>query len=282
MNIDNSTKQQLASLNFLLNNAFSKAESVPEGLNKFIDSLEASGNDFFIKLIPEIKRYSILLTSQDLFEMIRSSINDLWNGLCKILPKSVRVKFISRRKSVESALRKIILNVMLGKETTLNDIFAFRIVIDSVDGKEKNIEYCEITKNFCIQYFKNRRKCKLICLKDYINNPKDNGYKSIHLIFNFISSDNSISVVNPSFEIQIRTMDMDIENEFGTAKHAAFKDIQYEAVKGIKIDIKKVKIPHFRVVVITDDDKKSVIKEVVVDNIGLVKALHVEERHKTF
>lgn len=279
MNIDNSTKQQLASLNFLLNNAFSKAESVPEGLNKFIDSLEASGNDFFIKLIPEIKRYSILLTSQDLFEMIRSSIHDLWNGLCKILPKSVRVKFVSRRKSVESALRKIILNVMLGKQTTLNDIFAFRIVIDSVDGEEKNIEYCEITKNFCIQYFKNKRKCKLICLKDYINNPKENGYKSIHLIFDFISND----IVNPSFEIQIRTMAMDIENEFGTAKHAAFKDMQYEAVKGIKIDVKKIKIPHFGVLTVIEyDGKKEVKKEVIIDNIGLVKALHVEERHKTF
>lgn len=276
MTIDNSTKQQLDQLNLLLNNAFSMAMSVPEGLDRFVDLLEESNNKFFIELIPEIKRYSVLLTSQSLFEMIRTSINDLWSGLCEILPKSVRVKFISRRKGVESALRKIILNALLGKEITLNDIFAFRIVIDSVDGEEKNIEYCEITKNFCIQYFKNKRKCKLACLKDYIENPKSNGYKSIHLIFNFISNDDSISNFNPSFEIQIRTMDMDIENEFGTAKHAAFKETQYEAVKVIQIDVEKIKIPHFRVV-LTDDNNV-----IVVDNVGLVKAHHVEERHKSF
>lgn len=275
MIIDNSTKQQLDLFNCLLNKAFNESVSVPEGINKFIKLLEESKNEFFLKLIPEIKRYSVLLTSQDLFEMLRSSINDLWNTFCELLPKSVRVKFVSRRKSVESALRKIALNALIGKDPTLNDVFAFRIIIDSVDGEEKNIEYCEIAKNFCIQYFKNKRKCKLITLKDYISNPKENGYKSVHLIFDFISNDDTISVVKPSFEIQIRTMDMDVENEFGTAKHAAFKDIQYDPVKSVKIDINSIKIPQFRVVK-TDEGVK------VIDNIGLVKALHVEERHKTF
>lgn len=231
LNIDNSQQLDLECFNRLLNDSFAKANSVPDGLNKFIESLSASGNNEFLKLIPEIKRYLILLTSQNLFEMIRSSISDLWHELCAILPNSVRVKFISRRKSVESALRKIVLNPSLGKDT-INDIFAFRIIIDSTDGEEKNIEYCEITKNFCSQYFKNKRKCKLFLLKDYITNPKKNGYKSIHLIFNFDTafSENVKLVAPPSFEIQIRTMNMDIENEYGSAQHAAFKDTQYKSV----------------------------------------------------
>ena len=234
MNIDNSQQLDLECFNRLLNDSFAKANSVPDGLNKFIESLSASGNNEFLKLIPEIKRYLILLTSQNLFEMIRSSISDLWHELCAILPNSVRVKFISRRKSVESALRKIVLNPSLGKDT-INDIFAFRIIIDSTDGEEKNIEYCEITKNFCSQYFKNKRKCKLFLLKDYITNPKKNGYKSIHLIFNFDTafSENVKLVAPPSFEIQIRTMNMDIENEYGSAQHAAFKDTQYKSVSKI-------------------------------------------------
>ena len=211
-----------------------------------------------------------------MFELIRSSISDLWHELCAILPNSVRVKFISRRKSVESALRKIVLNPSLGKDT-INDIFAFRIIIDSTDGEEKNIEYCEITKNFCTQYFKNKRKCKLFLLKDYITNPKKNGYKSIHLIFNFDTafSENVELVAPPSFEIQIRTMNMDIENEYGSAQHAAFKDTQYKSVSKIKFDVEKINIPHFRVIQRKDE-------KIIVDNIGLVKALHVEERHKTF
>lgn len=276
LNIDNSQQLDLECFNRLLNDSFAKANSVPDGLNKFIESLSASGNNEFLKLIPEIKRYLILLTSQNLFEMIRSSISDLWHELCAILPNSVRVKFISRRKSVESALRKIVLNPSLGKDT-INDIFAFRIIIDSTDGEEKNIEYCEITKNFCTQYFKNKRKCKLFLLKDYITNPKKNGYKSIHLIFNFDTafSENVELVAPPSFEIQIRTMNMDIDNEYGSAQHAAFKDTQYKSVSKIKFDVEKINIPHFRVIQRNGE-------KIIVDNIGLVKALHVEERHKTF
>lgn len=276
LKLDDSTKRQLERLNVLLNRAFSSSDSVPEGVKKFINFLEESDDEFFKKIIPEIQRYYQLLKSQTLFDLIRSSINDLWNGFCEILPNSVRVKFISRRKSVESTIRKIVLNALIGKEIRLNDIFAFRIIIDSLDGEEKNIEYCEIAKNFCIQYFKNKRKCKLICVKDRIKNPKDNGYMSIHLIFDFISKDTDTATVMPSFEIQIRTMNMDIENEYGSASHTAFKDNQYEAVKVIKINVNNIKMPHFNLVKTEDDET------IIVDNIGLVKALHVEERHKTF
>lgn len=275
LQLDNSTKQLLNQFNCLLNQSFSVSTSVPEGLELFIDSLEENVNAFFERIIPEVNRYYVLLRSQVLFEMIRSSINDLWNAFCEILPQSVRVKFISRRKGVESTLRKIVLNLLIGKELKLNDIFAFRIIIDSVDGEEKNIEYCEIAKNFCIQYFRNKRKCKLVCVKDYINSEKPNGYKSIHLIFDFLSKDELISSVNPSFEIQIRTMNMDIENEFGSASHTAFKESQYEAVKQIKINPNEISIPHFRVIHVNN-------KEIVIDNVGLIKALHIDERHKTF
>lgn len=277
LKLDNSTKRQLERINILLNIAFSSCDSALVGLENFIRLLENDDeNDFFKKIIPEIKRYAILLPSIELFEMMRDSINDLWKDYCGILPKSIRLKCVSRRKSVESTIRKIALNVLIGKDIKLNDIFAFRIIIDSPDGEDKNIEYCEIAKNFCIQYFKNRRKCKLVCIKDYILSPKENGYKSIHLIFDFISKDEITATAMPSFEIQIRTMEMDIENEYGSASHSAFKESQYEAVKSICFNVNDIKIPHFRVVK-TDNGGT-----IIVDNIGLVKALHVEERHKTF
>ena len=40
-------------------------------------------------------------------------------------------------------------------------------------------------------------------------------------------------------------------------------------------DVEKINIPHFRVIQRNGE-------KIIVDNIGLVKALHVEERHKTF
>ena len=66
-----------------------------------------------------------------------------------------------------------------------------------------------------------------------------------------------------------------IENEYGSAQHAAFKDTQYKSVSKIKFDVEKINIPHFRVIQRNGE-------KIIVDNIGLVKALHVEERHKTF
>ena len=45
--------------------------------------------------------------------------------------------------------------------------------------------------------------------------------------------------------------------------------------KVYQFDVEKINIPHFRVIQRKDE-------KIIVDNIGLVKALHVEERHKTF
>ena len=99
----------------------------------------------------------------------------------------------------------------------------------------------------------------------------------LYSFFNFDTafSENVKLVAPPSFEIQIRTMNMDIENEYGSAQHAAFKDTQYKSVSKIKFDVEKINIPHFRVIQRNGE-------KIIVDNIGLVKALHVEERHKTF
>ena len=51
------------------------------------------------------------------------------------------------------------------------------------------------------------------------------------------------------------------------------KTLNTKVYQKIKFDVEKINIPHFRVIQRNGE-------KIIVDNIGLVKALHVEERHK--
>lgn len=92
-------------------------------------------------------------------------------------------------------------------------------------------------------------------VKDYIKNPKGNGYQGLHLIF--VKQKDGIV-----FEIQIRTMAMHVRAEEGSAKHEMHKDTRYEG-ENIEVDFSKVKISGF---VATND-------KVICDTIGLSKSI---------
>lgn len=87
---------------------------------------------------------------------------------------------------------------------SLQDIFAFRIIID---GAEED----------CFQVF------EILCnnltpiasrYKDYISIPKINGYQSLHCGFSYI-----IPHLDLATEVQIRTRDMNFKAESGVAAH---------------------------------------------------------------
>lgn len=94
-----------------------------------------------------------------------------------------------------------------------------------------------------------------ILVKDYISNPKSNGYQSLHSV---VSTVNGII-----FEIQIRSFAMDILAEFGTGEHKTYKSARYSGTTIDDIDYKKIHIPGF--VVLKD--------QTLVDNVGLVKSI---------
>ncbi len=87
----------------------------------------------------------------------------------------------------------------------LSDIYGFRVIVRSVDECYRVLGLVHRTWQAVPGRF-----------KDYISNPKQNDYRSIHT-----------SVVGPRFqrvELQIRTKEMNRVAEYGIAAHALYKD----------------------------------------------------------
>lgn len=87
----------------------------------------------------------------------------------------------------------------------LSDIYAFRVVVDTIDDCYRVLGVAHTTWRTVPGRF-----------KDYISTPKQNNYQSIHT-----------TVVGPRHqrvELQIRTRGMHRVNEYGVAAHALYKD----------------------------------------------------------
>lgn len=91
--------------------------------------------------------------------------------------------------------------------SSLNDIFAFRILVSSVDD-------CYRSFGILQQNFRHRPGK----IKDYISCPKPNGYKSLHTIL-YIEVGGDVY----PFEVQIRTEEMHDIAQSGMAAHLFYK-----------------------------------------------------------
>lgn len=97
-------------------------------------------------------------------------------------------------------------------------------------------------------------------VKDYIVNPKKNGYQSLHVV---IRKPNGLT-----FEIQIRTFAMDVLAEFGSGKHREYKKNRYLNSEFYtseldNIDFSKIHIPGFT---LYDDGT-------IIDQVGLARSI---------
>ncbi len=115
----------------------------------------------------------------------------------------IKARVASRQKRPYSIWRKL-QEDKVGFES-LSDIVAFRIVVDSIDA-------CYLALGAV------HRKWRVVPgrFKDYISNPKTNGYRSIHT-----------TVIGPNgwrVEVQVRTIDMHEHAERGVAAHWSYRD----------------------------------------------------------
>ena len=115
--------------------------------------------------------------------------------------EGIEAKVFGRQKHLFSIYQK-----MQGKRKSFSeimDVFAFRIIVDSVDtcyrvlGAVHSL-YKPVPGEF----------------KDYIAIPKANGYQSLHTVLNTRGT---------PIEVQIRTKDMDAMANYGIAAHWLYK-----------------------------------------------------------
>ena len=97
------------------------------------------------------------------------------------------------------------------------DVFAIRFIIDCETDKETEHALCWKVFSYVTEEYESDTKR----LRDWISNPKPNGYESLH-----------ITVKNREgsyLEVQIRTKRMDDMAESGLASHWSYKGIRHEA-----------------------------------------------------
>ncbi|MXP08628.1 RelA/SpoT family protein [Pseudoblastomonas halimionae] len=114
----------------------------------------------------------------------------------------LRVEVNGREKQPYSIWKKMAERHLPFEKVT--DIFAFRVVTDSVEDCYRAMGVLHTVWQFIPGKF-----------KDYISTPKNNGYRSLHTSLIY---ENSMRV-----EVQIRTTEMHRMNQFGLASHWAYK-----------------------------------------------------------
>ncbi len=174
------------------------AESL--GLSKFKSSFEETTFKLLEpKAYNELKNNALMKVDDNmrLMEFVEKKLQKILDEL------QIKGEIQKRQKHFYSVYKKIKKkNITLGK---VYDLLAMRVIVPSVEDC-----YSVLGKIHAIYKPIPER------VKDYIANPKPNGYQSLHTT---IIADN-----NRPLEIQIRTFDMHKHAEYGIAAHWIYKE----------------------------------------------------------
>jgi len=153
-----------------------------------------------LKKYKEIEKFlkDSKIKRKEYVKIITKKINDLLKNDINV------IKIKGREKQLYSIYQKIVKRkIPLHKQ---KDHIAIRIIVNS-------IEDCYNT----LTIIKNNYETIRGAQKDYIKNPKPNGYRSLHTILK--TKDEKM------IEVQIRTKNMDHDAEEGVASHNAYKGL---------------------------------------------------------
>ncbi len=169
----------------------------------------------------EYENYQILKKKIALKRSERSdSVERMSNNIQKILNQAgIPHEVQGRYKRFYSIFQK--LDRVENDFERIKDLIAFRVLV-------KNVDQCYAALSFIHENWKPVKNR----FKDYISNPKPNGYQSLHSTV--IEVIDEPSTEPRSIEIQIRTYEMHHIAEYGVAAHWLYKE------KRNKYDEKKV------------------------------------------
>ena len=171
--------------------------------------LEGAMNEIITRL-NTIRKYKLIYNDRDPIEYITSRIKSEKSMKEKLERKNLPV-------TLESALNKVF------------DAVGVRIICSYID------DVYEIVK-----MLKQYKDLKVIKEKDYIKNPKENGYRSYHIVFQ-MKLDIAGEIKPVFIEIQIRTIAMDfwssLEHQMKYKKNIENQDIIVKELKRCADDI---------------------------------------------
>ena len=213
--------------------------------------------------------------------------------------KNMNFSISGRQKSFLDFMKKVVLFAYKKKPVSkINDILGFRIICgynqneDTIESIQLCYEIIETIINFFVveknympvdaepifeSKFDTKKYPSIIVpkfedtakwisaiyrnnIKDYIVNPKGNGYQSLHCVL--------ISPEGSKIEIQVRTFAMHKHAELGKAIHSGHKNDRYSEVGFLNdFDLTRVNIPGF---IATNDG--NVLK--ILDLIGLITSIN--------
>ena len=118
-------------------------------------------------------------------------LNIITNNLRRNTPNAIVVQRLKRLDSIENKLKRF-------PEMSLyrmQDLGGCRVIVDSIEGVYASLNRYKRSK---IRHILKREN-------DYIQNPKESGYRSYHMVYQFQSDDNDTYNKNILIEIQFRT-----------------------------------------------------------------------------
>lgn len=173
---------------------------------------------------------------QKTIKLLGASLEELNKNLLKIKAKlqlaltkeNIKYRIESRTKHLYSLFTKLSRPEINFDINLIYDLIAFRVVTTTTEDCYRVLGVVH----------KLWRPVAHVPLRDYIANPKPNGYRSIHTTV--------FGPDNEPFEIQIRTEKMHEEAEFGVAAHWHYSEVKNKGTsdevlqKGVSVEASKL------------------------------------------
>eukprot|EP00438_Fugacium_kawagutii_P000240 Skav212285 [mRNA] locus=scaffold732:410399:411904:- [translate_table: standard] len=176
------------------------------GLGRIKDELE----DAAFEILHPQERHELrqLLGGPEGEALVNSAVGELQEALSQgeRLKDLSALRVSGRAKSAYSTWKK-----MKKKKLRFDEVLdraAIRVILDAPSAKRAE-ELCFEVRNILAEMWSIRSRSK-----DYINNPKPNGYRSLHLV---------AERDGQPFEVQIRTEEMHRQAEYGSCGHWEYK-----------------------------------------------------------